>query len=133
MRIAKDGHDVSIGMFGDGLAWAVHGVPDAEAEANAYRAESMSGYATAMSGVVVGTSGLVLAIGVASKQIDGPPASSADQRATAAGVGISLIGLGAVFAGALVMGLAQRHAWNAINRYNDALPVSPTPAPATPR
>jgi hypothetical protein len=129
----RDGRVYEGGLFGGDLEEAVRGNPEAEAHASSYKAGMIGGFVTSILGAV----GLGAGLGIfaAGTNTSGPSSTGGrdlSERQTI-GTGLLLGGLAAYVTGfALVMN-AQPHMWDAINVYNDGLPVPPLPSPLAPQ
>ena len=120
----RDGRVYEAGFFGGGIVEAVQGNPEAEAHAHAFKNGMIGGFLATLAGAVSAVSGVTLfAVGSTSDGAGGP------RNATQQDAGGLLLagGLGAYIAGLVIMLNAQPHLWDAINVYNDGVPMGPVP------
>jgi hypothetical protein len=119
----RDGHVYEGGGFGGEIVEAVRGVPEAENHAKTYKQELVGGFVASMAGVA-SMVGSVAMIGAAASA----PENSSSRDTDEAAAGALLIGgLAAYIAGFVLILDAQPRLWDAINTYNDAIPIGPVP------
>ena len=118
LAAVRDGRQVDLGLFGGGLEDAVRGVPQAEESARTFHNRMVSGFLVGMGGMLCSS----IAVGAATEEdIEG--------NDTSAELGISLGCLVVAFAGFGVMASGPPHMYDAVNIYNDAVELAPSPAP----
>jgi len=118
LAAVRDGRQIDLGLFGGGLEDAVRGVPQAEEEARTFHNRMVSGFLVGMGGMVCS----MVAVGAAAE-------SDINGDDTSAELGISLGCLVAAFVGFGVMASGPPHMYDAVNIYNDAVELAPSPAP----
>ncbi len=112
----RDGKTYEGGVFGGGLVEAVHGNPEAEAHARAYRNLNIGGVCALLGGGVSAISGIVLTAGADHR--DG----THDSTQRAAGEALLIGGLAAYITGFVLILNAPPHVFDAVNVFNDGLP-----------
>jgi len=119
----RDGKVYEGGIFGGDIVEAVRGNPEAESHARAYKNQTIGGFLAAVAGGISMVSGAVLISAGALKTESG---GSNNTESTTGGV-LLAGGLGAYIAGLVLIVTAQPHMWDAINVYNDGVPIGPVP------
>jgi len=116
----REGRVYEGGIFGGDIVEAVRGNPEAEEHAHAYKNGMVGGFlATLAGGVSMITGVTLLAAGTATNDLNGGHNTT---EQTAGGL-LLAGGLGAYVTGLVLMLNAQPHMWDAINVYNDGIPV----------
>jgi hypothetical protein len=112
------------GLFGGDIVEAVHGNPEAESHARAYKNGMVGGFFATVAGGVSAIAGVTLvAVGSASSGL-GREQNPTEQTAG----GLLLVGgLAAYITGFVLILNAQPRMWDAINVYNDGIPMGPGP------
>jgi hypothetical protein len=120
----RDGRVYEGGAFGGDIVEAVRGNPEAEAHARAYKNGMLGGFLATLAGGVSAVAGVTLfAVGSVNEDLGGN--RNETQRTTG---GLLLLGgLGAYVTGLVLMLNAQPRQFDAINVYNDGLPMGPVP------
>jgi hypothetical protein len=119
----RDGRVYEGGIFGGDLVEAVRGNPEAESHAKAFKNGMLGGFLATVAGGVSMIGGLTLvAVGSTSDSMGNHNAT----EQTAGGL-LLVGGLGAYVTGLVLMLNAQPHIWDAINVYNDGVPIGPLP------
>lgn len=113
---AREGKVYPGGGFGGDIDEAVRGNPEAEAHANAYRANMIGGFAATLAGVASFVGGGMLYF-ANSDETD----RDRDATAQAAGGVLAIGGVAAYVTGLVLITTAQPHLWDAINLYNDGV------------
>jgi hypothetical protein len=119
----RDGRVYEGGIFGGDIVEAVRGNPEAEAHAHAYKNGMIGGFLATVAGGVSMISGLTL-FALGSTNSLGNDHNPTEQ--TAGGL-LLAGGLGAYVTGLVLMLNAQPRVWDAINVYNDGIPMGPVP------
>jgi len=122
LALIRDDRKYPLGLFGSGLVDAVEGNPRAEKEARAFRNSNVSGFVM----VLVGGVGAMVGASMMLSSIINRPNSGA---IASIGAGVSLGGLGCMVAGAVISAVGSPRIWDAINIYNDSLPIYVLPPP----
>jgi hypothetical protein len=119
----RDGRVYEGGIFGGDIVEAVRGNPEAEEHARAYKNGMMGGFfATLGGGASMGAGLAFLTLGTAARSTGG---EGTTEQTTG---GLLLAGgLGAYITGLVLMLNAQPRLWDAINTYNDGIPMGPMP------
>lgn len=124
LAAVRGGQETDLGMFGGGLEEAVRGVPQAEEAARTFHNRMVTGFLAGVGGMLCST----IAVGAAAEEdING------DDSSTELSVGLGCLGV--AFVGFMVMASGPPLMYDAVNIYNDAveLPPSPAPIPYAPR
>jgi hypothetical protein len=117
LALVKDGRSYPFNAFGGGLEDVVEGNPRAEAEAHAYRNKTVAGFVLSTVGTVSTGVGAGILVG---DEVQSQPSSSLLIGSLAMILGGAVL----TIVGGVIGGGAQPHLWNAINLYNDDLPVA---------
>jgi hypothetical protein len=116
--LVKDGRRYAMGPFGGDVDEAVRGNARAEEEAKSYRDKSIAAFVLSTLGGVGTGVGAGLLIYDDTKQ-------TPDNGLLYGSLGALIGGLTVSLVGSILAANAQPHLWNAINIYNDGLPVAP--------
>lgn len=120
----REGKVYDGGLFGGEIVEAVRGNPEAEEHAHAYKNGMIGGFVATLAGAVsMVAGGTLFTVGTASSDFNGGHNST---QQTAGGL-LFLGGIGAYVAGLVLMLNAQPRMWDAINVYNDGVPMGPLP------
>jgi hypothetical protein len=115
----RDGRVYEGGVFGGDIVEAVRGNPEAEEHAHAYKNGMIGGFVAVLGGGVSMGAGIAfLALGTANHSLG----SGGSTEQTTGGL-LFAGGLGAYITGLVLMLNAQPRMWDAINVYNDGLPM----------
>jgi hypothetical protein len=117
LSLVKNGQSYPFNMFGGSLEDVVEGNPRAEAEAHAYRNKTVAGFVFSTVGSVSAGVGAGILVG---DELQSTPSNSL----LIGSLVMTLGGLALSIVGGVIGGSAQPHLWNAINLYNDGLPVA---------
>jgi hypothetical protein len=123
----RDGKVYEGGIFGGDIVEAVRGNPEAESHARAYKNQTIGGFLATLAGGISMISGALL-LSSGSRTDNG---GSNNTETTAGGL-LLAGGLGAYITGFVLILTAQPHMWDAINVYNDGVPMMPYAYPPPP-
>jgi hypothetical protein len=122
LGLVKNGRPYSFGFLGGNVDEAVQGCPPAEAEARDYRNKSIAAFVlNTLGGASAGVGAGIL--------IYNDTRSTPDNGLTIGSLTALIGGLTLSLVGSILVANAQPHLWNAINLYNDSLPVPYVPVP----
>lgn len=118
LAAVKGRRETDLGLFGGGLEEAVRGVAPAEEAARTFHNRMVSGFLLGMGGFICST----VALGAAAEaDVDG------DDSDTELAVGFGC--LAAATVGFVILATGPPYMYDAVNIYNDAVELAPSPAP----
>src|SRR5690349_1363664 len=118
LAAVKDGREVDLGLFGGGLEEAVRGVPQAEEAAATFHSRMVGGFLGGMAGFVCSS----IAFGAAAE-------ADLNDEDPDTELAVGLTCLGGAFVAFMVMASGPAYMYDAVNIYNDAVELAPSPAP----
>lgn len=117
LALVKNGRSYPLNLFGSNLDDVVEGNPKAESEAHEYRSKAVTSFVLSTVGSVSAGVGAGLLIG---DELQSSPSSSLLIGSLVMALGGAVLSI----VGGTIGSNAQPHLWNAINIYNDGLPIA---------